>query len=139
MNEQTIDTTFIVLTAADGKLLTDGRTYARSVAVPDAATAAIWREIDEADAPPDWDGGDAPSPVPRYSKYLVKLACQRRGLWEQVRAAIEAAGKWESFLIINDISSDNPELLEALPAIRAAFGSDVVDAVLQESIASEQP
>lgn len=75
-----------------------------------------------------------PEPV-RYSKYKIKLACESRGLWEQVKAAIEAAGKWESFLLIQTISSDNQELKDALPDIRTAFGSDTVDAVLAESIA----
>lgn len=74
----------------------------------------------------------APEPV-KYSKYALKLACEKRGLWEQVKSAIEAAGKWESFLLIQAISSDNAELQEALPGIRQIFGSDVVDAVLEES------
>jgi hypothetical protein len=75
-----------------------------------------------------------PEPV-RYSKYKIQLACQKRGLWEQVKAAIEAAGMADSWANIQDIASDNPELIAALPSIRAAFGSDTVDAVLAESIA----
>lgn len=77
-----------------------------------------------------------PTPGPEvvhYSKYALKQACEKRGLWEQVKSAIEAAGKWESFLLIQAISSDNSELQEALPGIRQIFGSDVVDAVLEES------
>lgn len=76
-----------------------------------------------------------PEPVVRYSKYALKNACVERGLWEQVKAMIEAAGKWESFLLIQDLASDNPELLEVMPTIRQQFGDDVVDAVLAESIA----
>ena len=71
--------------------------------------------------------------VVHYSKYALKQACVKRGLWEDVKAAIEAAGKWESFLLIQAITSDNAELQEALPGIRQIFGSDVVDAVLEES------
>ena len=71
--------------------------------------------------------------VVHYSKYALKQACEKRGLWEDVKAAIENAGKWESFLLIQAISSDNSELQEALPGIRQIFGSDVVDAVLEES------
>ena len=76
-----------------------------------------------------------PEPVYRYSKYLLKNACEKRGLWAQVKDAIEAAGKWESFLLINDIASDNAELLDVLPAIKKNFGAETVDAVLAESIA----
>lgn len=77
-----------------------------------------------------------PEPVVRYSKYALKNACVERGLWEQVKAMIEAAGKWESFLLIQDLSSDNAELQEVLPAIKERFGADVVEAVLAESILS---
>ena len=74
----------------------------------------------------EWRYEPIPAPEPpvvRFSKYLIKLACEKRNLWEQVKAAIEVAGKWESFLLINDIASDNAELLEALPAIVEAFGN----------------
>ena len=76
-----------------------------------------------------------PTPVVRYSKYRIQLACQSRGLWEQVKAAIAAAGLQDSWANIQDIASDNPELQAALPTISEAFGSDTVDAVLAESIA----
>jgi len=85
-----------------------------------------------------WDYVPLPEPEPetvRYSKYLIKLACEKRGIWEQVRTAIEQSGKWESFLLINDIASDNPELLEAMPLIVQAFGQALVDEVLAESVA----
>ena len=70
-----------------------------------------------------------------YSKYRIQLACQKRGLWDQVKAAIDTAGLSDSWNNIIDLSSDNPELLAALPAIRQAFGADTVDAVLAESVA----
>jgi hypothetical protein len=75
-----------------------------------------------------------PQPV-RYSKYKIQLACQARSLWDDVKAAIAAANLQDSWANIQDISSDNPELQAALPAIREHFGSDLVDEVLAESIA----
>lgn len=102
--------------------------------VGDGATAYIqidsWRYIPIPEPEP------VPEPVVRYSKYLLKNACEKRGLWEQLKTAIEAAGKWESFLLINDIASDNPELLEVMPTIKERFGAETVDAVLAESIAN---
>lgn len=74
-----------------------------------------------------------PPPVVRYSKYALKNACIKRGLWDEVRGMIEAAGKWESFLLIQDLSSDNAELAEVMPSIVAHFGADVVEAVLAEA------
>lgn len=70
-----------------------------------------------------------------YSKYKIQLACQSRNLWSQVKAMIESAGLTDSWNNIIDLASDNQELNAALPAIRQAFGSDVVDAVLEESVA----
>ena len=76
-----------------------------------------------------------PAPVVRYSKYKIKNACLKRDLWDTVKGMIESAGKWESFLLIQDIASDNAELMEIIPAIRQQFGDDVVDEVLAESVA----
>ena len=75
-----------------------------------------------------------PEPTVEYSKYKLKLACERRGLWEDVKAQIELNGKWESFLLIQTISSDNRELQDTLPVLEEIFGADVVKAVLAESI-----
>ena len=79
---------------------------------------------------------DEPEPMPpvkRYSKYKIQLAAQERSLWEQVKSAIAGAGLQDSWSNIVDIAADNPELQAALPAIREAFGSDTVDAVLEEA------
>jgi len=70
----------------------------------------------------------------RYSKYRIQLACQKRGLWEQVKSAISSAELQDSWENIVDIASDNEELERALPTIKEQFGEDVVDAVLAESI-----
>lgn len=78
-----------------------------------------------------------PPPIVRYSKYALKNACIKRGLWEEVRGMIEAAGKWESFLLIQDLSSDNAELAEVMPSIVEHFGADVVEAVLAEAAEDE--
>ncbi len=85
--------------------------------------------IEEVPDPP------TPPPVVRYSKYKLKLACEKRNLWEQVRTLIELAGKWESFLLINDIAADNQELQDVMPDIIAKFGAETVAAVLAESVA----
>ena len=76
-----------------------------------------------------------PPPAVRYSKYKIQLACQGRKLWGLVKEKIASAGMADSWANIQDIASDNPELQAALPAIKEAFGADVVEAVLAESIA----
>ena len=78
---------------------------------------------------------DPPEPLPvyTYSKYKLMLACKERELWESVKADIEAKGKWEAFLLIQSISSDNDELQAVLPALCSKYGSEVVAAVLAEA------
>lgn len=76
-----------------------------------------------------------PPPIVIYSKYRIQRACQKRGIWEKLKESIASAGLQDSWANIVDIASDNRELKDALPDIRAAFGSDTVDAVLAEAIA----
>ncbi len=102
--------------------------------VGDGATAYIL--VDSWKYFPVPEPAPVPEPVVRYSKYLLKKACEKQGLWEDVKEAIERAGKWESFLLINDIASDNQELLDVMPAIKERFGAETVKAVLDESIAN---
>ena len=133
MKIETRETQITIITAADGKLLTDGVVYVRTVALPTPEAAQRWREIDEKDAPSGTDPDERP--VVRYSKYKIQLSCQRLRLWEQVKEAVSSAGLTDSWYNIQDIASDNPELQSALPAIREAFGGELVDEVLAESIA----
>lgn len=112
------------ITAADGKMLTNGVITAKAVFLPPSASTQDWREIDEAEAPQ--------SPPVRYSKYKIQLKAQALGVWEALKAAIQSAGLSDSWSNINDLASDNPELLDALPAIKAAFPAVDVDEFLSE-------
>lgn len=80
---------------------------------------------------------DRPDPEPEtthtYSKYKIKLACEDLNIWEEVKSYIEQAEKWESFLLITDISSDNDEFKSVLPTLAQAFGENTVQIVLEAS------
>ena len=128
MNTSTIQTSLVILTADEGKLLTNGETAAKEVVIPSAGQAALWREIDES----EWHEDDEGRTVVRYSKYKLKTRLATMGMWEQVKEAIQSAGFWDSFLLIQDIASDNPELLSALPVLKTSFPSVDVDALLAE-------
>ena len=79
----------------------------------------------------------AHQPVVRYSKYKIQIAAQKRGLWDQLKEAIAAAGLADSWTNVEskELTSDNEQLVAALPTIREMFGSELVDTVLKESIA----
>ena len=83
--------------------------------------------IEEREDPPE------PTPIYTYSKYKLKLACEARNLWSEVKSYIEQAGKWESFLLIQNLTSENQELQDVLPALITAFGAEIVNAVLSEA------
>lgn len=78
-----------------------------------------------------------PEPEPEtphiYSKYKIKLACEELNIWEEVKSYIEQFGKWESFLLITDISSDNAEFQTVLPTLEQAFGENTVKIILEAS------
>lgn len=78
-----------------------------------------------------------PPPVVRYSKYKIQIAAQKRGLWDRLKEAIAAAGLADSWTNVEskELTSDNEQLVAALPAIRQAFGSELVDEVLSECVA----
>lgn len=49
MKRETITQT--ILTADDGKYLTNGETYGKTVVLPEGADASKWREVTEEDLP----------------------------------------------------------------------------------------
>ena len=72
-----------------------------------------------------------PKPVYSYDKYKLKKACEDMNLWAELKSYIEQAGKWDSFILIQDLSSENPELQEIMPDLITAFGVETVNAVLE--------
>lgn len=113
---------------------TDGRTYGylpnpfeNTSPMTEAWWLAHGGTISEQPDPP------TPAPVHIYSKYKLKLACESENVWAEVKSYIEQAGKWESFVLIQDISSENEELQQVLPTIYQTFGEELVNKVLSES------
>ena len=78
---------------------------------------------------------NAVPPVVRYSKYKIQLKAQSLGIWEDLKAAIVSANLLDSWSNIQDIASDNAELISALPGIRHEFPNIDVDAFLAECVA----
>ena len=78
--------------------------------------------------------------VKKYSKYKIQRACEaleipdHENIWAELEEAIKAAGKWSSWQNIQDIRSDNAELLEILPVIKQMFPMVDVDKLLDDCI-----
>jgi len=136
MKTNTLD--IIIIESENGYLLTNGNTFTRKVYLGVNDTIENWWEVKDEGQLKEMDKtSDTEVPVRHYSKYLIQLSCQRRGLWEQVKQAIQEAGLSDSWSNIIDLSSDNTELQFALPIIKGIFGDAVVDAVLMESCVNE--
>lgn len=73
-----------------------------------------------------------PEPLKKYSRYGLKKALEKRGMWEQVRTAIQDNDLWEDFTLALDMSVDDPKFAAFIQSMRATYGS-VVDEVLAEA------
>ncbi len=110
-------------------------------AVRDVLSGRTWKEVvcrkDEA-----WRYSDGRpeertvrSSAVEYSKYRIMRKCQELGVWDSVKARIEAAGLLEAWNTILVVRSDDPQFASCLPAIREEFGAETVDGVLRHSVA----
>lgn len=67
-----------------------------------------------------WVIDDNPPPQ-RYSKLALKRALSDMGLWGVVKAAIEDAGRWDDFVLAQELSDDDPDFI----AMKAVLELDV--------------
>ena len=69
---------------------------------------------------------ETPDPEPvtaikRYSKLAIMRALETAGLWATVKNAITEAGRWDAFILAQDLAGDDPDFLAM---------KDVLDAML---------
>ena len=69
---------------------------------------------------------EMPDPEPvttikRYSKLAIMRALETAGLWATVKNAITEAGRWDAFILAQDLAGDDPDFLAM---------KDVLDAML---------
>ena len=57
---------------------------------------------------------EIPEPVTtikRYSKLAIMRALETAGLWATVKNAITEAGRWDAFILAQDLAGDDPDFL----------------------------
>ncbi len=59
--------------------------------------------------------------IKRYSKLAIMRALETAGLWATVKNAITEAGRWDAFILAQDLAGDDPDFLAM---------KDVLDAML---------
>jgi hypothetical protein len=70
-------------------------------------------------------------PMPKhYSKLLIMRALETAGLWQTVKTAITDAGRWDAFLLAQDLAGDDPDFLAMKAAIDATLPVDA-ETILQ--------
>jgi len=72
---------------------------------------------------------ETPDPVPvttikRYSKLAIMRAFETAGLWATVKNAITEAGRWDAFILAQDLAGDDPDFLAMKAALDAMLPVD---------------
>jgi hypothetical protein len=67
---------------------------------------------------------EIPEPEPvttikRYSKLAIMRALETAGLWATVKNAITEAGRWDAFILAQDLAGDDPDFLAMKAALDA--------------------
>jgi len=66
---------------------------------------------------------EEPEPVTtikRYSKLAIMRALETAGLWATVKNAITEAGRWDAFILAQDLAGDDPDF-QAMKAVLDAM------------------
>ena len=75
---------------------------------------------------------EAPDPpaIHTYSKLRLYDAMVEAGIWNEVKAAIEAAGQWERWEWARDMATDYAPFAQLLSQLRQTYGDELTDAIL---------
>lgn len=76
-----------------------------------------------------WSKVETPDPVvipqvKHYSKLSIMRALETAGLWATVKTAITEAGRWDAFLLAQDLAGDDPDFLAMKAALDAMLPID---------------
>jgi len=70
---------------------------------------------------------EEPEPVTtikRYSKLAIMRALETAGLWATVKNAITEAGRWDAFILAQDLAGDDPDFLAMKASLDAMLPVD---------------
>jgi len=70
---------------------------------------------------------EEPEPVTtikRYSKLAIMRALETAGLWATVKNAITEAGRWDAFILAQDLAGDDPDFLAMKSVLDAMLPVD---------------
>ena len=72
---------------------------------------------------------EIPEPEPvttikRYSKLAIMRALETAGLWATVKNAITEAGRWDAFILAQDLAGDDPDFLAMKSVLDAMLPVD---------------
>ena len=62
--------------------------------------------------------------IKRYSKLAIMRALETAGLWATVKNAITEAGRWDAFILAQDLAGDDPDFLAMKAALDAMLPID---------------
>lgn len=62
--------------------------------------------------------------IKRYSKLAIMRVLETAGLWATVKNAITEAGRWDAFILAQDLAGDDPDFLAMKAALDAMLPID---------------
>lgn len=85
---------------------------------------------------------DPPQPdptAPRYSKLALCRVLSQLGLYDSIKAAIVQAGKWDEFLLAQDLAENDPDFVSMKNALIAVYPIDAEGILRQCQIEEDSP
>ena len=79
-------------------------------------------------------GANTP-PVQTWTPLSIKRACGDK--WPTVKAALEAEGISEDFVMAQELREDDPAFQQGLAWAKATYGDEAVRAILNEAAAKD--
>ena len=87
----------------------------------------------------EWNYIEIPLPPPvvvvhEYSKLKLINACKEAGIWESVKADIQAMGKEDEFIAAQELKDDYPGFEQVVQFFKDKYRDVDVDAILEQSL-----
>lgn len=79
-----------------------------------------------------WDERELPPRVRSFTPIALKRCLKLVGVWEEVKATLEAAGDvYDDFLTVTELKEDDPQFAPLLAAAKQRYGAELVDRIVE--------
>ncbi len=94
------------------------------------AAQCVGYEVVDGAWQPIYDYDPIPAVVRRWSSLAIKRTLQTAGKWDEVKAMMVAADKYDDFLMADYIAEDDDDFRAVYAVACEAYGTEAVDALI---------